>query len=474
MSVQVAICSAAQLFSGRLMPNLSPEGEAIIGSAGAAIVGELTIPEYQRPYCWQDTQLQSLLLDIQSHTEHHAELPYYLGSLILHQDHGRLNIIDGQQRITTLALMACLLNAGPETEPSLVNGLVYEHPISQQQIKHNLKWLKRYFSLRTESCQVLIDFDRLQFTLVVTQSEDDAYRFFETQNTGGVRLGGPDIIKAHHLRAVQKLHQPQFAKQWEALGPLDSTVNALLKGRYWQGVNPRTLPSHQQKKQVRDSIVQELAQHTGIGDDVAFGRIRRNTGLAGEVTHHADQQGYDVRQPLNAGINTIRYLSYFQRLYKHYWQHPDLPHLKGYQTFVEWLKGLEGCGYLQGLYEACLMLYISQFGESQLEQAAKKLFRVVYSRRVSNQKAVRENSIPAFVSEHPVLDWVALSYTPEQCFTFLDDFKLTVDRSNLDKNSVKRRYMDRVNEQFGLGLLPAHYEKEFATALTLKVAGRQQ
>lgn len=471
MPVQVATCSAAQLFSGGLLPDQAVLGVSIITSVDTTIFGELTIPEYQRPYCWQDSQLNALLQDIATHSQQHPELPYYLGSLILHQSHGKLNIIDGQQRITTLALMACLLDKQACSDSKLLHGLVYEHPISQQQIKHNLRWLKQKFSLQPEYWQAVIDFNRLHFTLVVTFSEDDAYRFFETQNTGGVRLGGPDIIKAHHLRAVEKLHQKQFARQWEALGKLDDTVLALLKGRYWQGIKMRDLPSHQQKKQVRDCIVSELAQQTGSGADIAFGRARRQTGVVGEVTHYMAQQGYDVRQPLNAGVNTIRYLSYFQHLYEEYWRKPDLPHLYGYQAFVEWLKNLEGCGYLQDLYVACLLLYISQFGESHLERAAKKLFRVVYSRRVSNQKAVRENSIPAFVRENPVLDWIGLSFTPEQCFAYLDDFLLTVDGSNLDINSVKKRYMDKVNNQFGLCLAPEQYRERFALALTQKVVG---
>ncbi|EUC70013.1 hypothetical protein Y017_11365 [Alcanivorax sp. 97CO-5] len=470
MTVQVATCSAAQLFSGCLLPGHSPALDAIVTSDGATVTGELTIPEYQRPYCWQDTQLHGLLLDIESHVVRKAdgdiELPYYLGSLILHQEAGKLNIIDGQQRITTLALMACLLDPGLP----LVEGLVYEHPTSQQQIKHNLKWLRD----RLDRVRNWIDFNNLQFTLVITQSEDDAYRFFETQNTGGVRLGGPDIIKAHHLRAVDKLHQPQFARQWEALGSLDSTVSALLKGRYWQGVKPRELPPHNQQKRIRDCIVDELAQDTGEGDDIAYGRIRRQIGLAGDVSQQADQQGYEVRQPLNAGVNSIRYLAYFQALHQRYWDQPELPHLPGYQQFVEWLKDLDGCSYLEKLYEACLLLYISQFGENQLELAAKKLFRVVYSRRVSNQKSVRENSIPAFIREQPVLDWIAASYTPEQCFAFLDAFELTVDPSNLGTNSVKQRFVEAVSDQFGLGLNTGEYEKGFAPALNRKIAGEQR
>lgn len=473
MTVQVASCSAAQLFSECLLPRQFPARDAIVTSDGLPVTGELTIPEYQRSYCWQNKQLQGLLLDIESHanrkTAEDFRLPYYLGSLILHQEGDRLNIIDGQQRITTLALMSCLLDSAQ----SLVGGLEYVHPTSQQQIKHNLQWLRQRFSEGADEWRKLIDFSKLQFTLVITQSEDDAYRFFETQNTGGVRLGGPDIIKAHHLRAVDKLHQPKFARKWEALGSLDSTVSALLKGRYWQSVQPRELPSHNQQKLIRDCIVSELAQETGKGDDIAYGRIRRQIGLAGDVSQQADQQGYEVRQPLNAGINSIRYLAYFQTLHKRYWQQPDLPHLAGYQQFIEWLKGLEGCGYLEKLYEACLLLYISQFGENQLELAAMKLFRVVYSRRVSNQKSVRENSIPAFIKEQPVLDWIAASYTPEQCFAFLDAFKLTVDPSNLDKNSVKRRFVENVCKQFGLDLEAGQYEKAFAAALNQKTTGVQ-
>jgi uncharacterized protein with ParB-like and HNH nuclease domain len=467
MSVQVATCSAAQLFSECLHPEPSLSANAIITSDNETVAGALTIPEYQRPYCWQDKQLDSLLQDIASHTQRNAELPYYLGSLILHKEDGKLNIIDGQQRITTLALMGCLL----DSDPSTIGGLVYEHPISQQQIKHNLQWLRD----RLDRVREGIDFHKLQFTLVITESEDDAYRFFETQNTGGVRLGGPDIIKAHHLRAIEnKMLQPQFARQWEAMGKLDSTVSALLKGRYWQSVNPPKLPTHNQKKRIRDCIVSELAQETGEGDDITYGRIRRQVGLVDEISQQTDQQGYEVRQPLNAGINSIHYLAYFQGLHQRYWDQPELPHLPDYQQFVKWLKDLDGCSYLENLYEACLLLYISQFGENQLELAAKKLFRVVYSRRVSNQKSVRENSIPAFIREQPVLDWIAASYTPEQCFAFLDAFELTVDPSNLGTNSVKKRFVEAVSDQFGLGLNTGEYEKGFAPALNRKIAGEQR
>ncbi|MEQ3622336.1 MAG: DUF262 domain-containing protein [Marinobacter sp.] len=67
MTVQVASCSAAQLFSECLHPEPSSSANAIVTSDNETVAGALTIPEYQRPYCWQDKQLQGLLQDIESH-----------------------------------------------------------------------------------------------------------------------------------------------------------------------------------------------------------------------------------------------------------------------------------------------------------------------------------------------------------------------------------------------------------------------
>lgn len=475
MTVSVATCSAKQLLSNSLRTDIPPTAkDAIVASDGAVVTGKLTIPEYQRPYCWQDLQLETLLQHIQAHFSNGPSatgIPYYLGSIILHKDGDELKVIDGQQRITTLALIACLLETVDTSVKGFAGALSFDHPTSQQQIKHNLYWLKQRFEQDSATWSRRLDFNRMQFTLVITRSEDDAYLFFETQNTGGVRLGGPDIIKAHHLRAVEKAMQASFARRWESMGKLDDVIAALLKGRYWQKLGFRPLPSHRQAKQIKECIVAELGNETGHGYDLAFGRVCRQSGLAGDITQTSAQQGYEVRQPLNAGINTIRYLSYFQGIYQAYWQQPDLPHQKEYQDFIEWLKQLPGCSYLEDLYVACLTLYISQFGEQRLESVAQKLFRVVYSKRVSNQKAVRENSIPDFVKNHPVLDWVALSYTPEQCVAYLDGFELEVDGSNLDKESIKKRYMDKVNERFALNLKSGQYAESFAAALTRKIGG---
>lgn len=470
-SIQVATCTGAELFSAALGSQSTAESPSLKCSEGLAIRGRLTIPEYQRPYRWGAQQLENLLSDIQAHKQQTPNLPYYLGSLILHQAHtpadaghtSHLNIIDGQQRITTLALLALVLG-----ENRLQAGsLSLEHPISQNNVVKNITWLKEQ---DIEELKRTVNLSELQFSLVVTQSEDDAYRFFETQNTGGVRLSGPDIIKAHHLRAVDRAYLKDYALKWESLGNLNKSVLAILRGRYWQRIGWCDLPRHNQKPQIRDTVVNELASKTGnAGVDISYGRMKRVITHSGVISMSTPGQGYDMRQPLNAGTNTIHYVEYFQRLYQRYWQSPESVHVQGYSEFIAWLKRQKGCGYLQDLFESCLLLYISQFGEEKLTAAAKKIFRVVYSRRVSNQKAVRENSVPAFVKDYPVLDWIVMSFTPEQCFARFDDFKLEVDPSNLDKKSIKRRYMNEVVKVFGLTLSEDDYKTQFADALSRKI-----
>ncbi|WP_421420103.1 DUF262 domain-containing protein (plasmid) [Pseudoalteromonas lipolytica] len=473
MSVEVASCTLAQLFSGN----------SIISVSKAEIVGELAIPEYQRPYRWTEVQIQRLLQDFTDYQRGEQNFsdgescPFYLGSIILHQKGSTLNVIDGQQRLTTMALIAYL------TEEFQGLSLRYKAPESQQQIKHNLGWLvekKRQLNK--------IDFSSIHITLVVTNSEDEAYRFFETQNTGGVRLKGPDIIKAHHLNVIAKNMTNKvryYAELWESLNDINPIIKLLLRGRYWEYLNLRkdlkdttrkTMPLHQQERLLVDAVVDEFSP-SATGDDVAFGRVTRTYLVNGAQTLMQPQVGYELRQPLNSGANTIRYLEYFQSLrLKYLFKSHDDETLFAFDEFYhDFVCKLDGCAYLKQLFDTSLLLYLSQFGQEQLDIAAKKLFRVVYSRRVSNQVAVKEKSIPAFLKETPMLDWIVKSYTIEQCFYFLDEFKLTVNADGIidavkspteQKSSTKQNFINKVIEVFNLNVereaTKTEYAQEFA------------
>lgn len=72
-----------------------------------------SIPTYQRPYVWGDEQLKKIIDDFYKSYQHDKEVPYYISTLIT-KDNGengkQSELIDGQQRFTTLWLMALVIS----------------------------------------------------------------------------------------------------------------------------------------------------------------------------------------------------------------------------------------------------------------------------------------------------------------------------------------------------------------------------
>lgn len=63
------------------------------------------IPIYQRNYAWRKDEIEQLLMDIDDLDETNSS-KYYLGSLVVNQVQPRVyEVIDGQQRLTTLFLL---------------------------------------------------------------------------------------------------------------------------------------------------------------------------------------------------------------------------------------------------------------------------------------------------------------------------------------------------------------------------------
>ena len=60
------------------------------------------IPLYQRAYAWEDKQLIQLVEDISDVSE---DANYYIGSLIVSKQNGKYEVVDGQQRLTSLYLL---------------------------------------------------------------------------------------------------------------------------------------------------------------------------------------------------------------------------------------------------------------------------------------------------------------------------------------------------------------------------------
>lgn len=462
----VASVSLAELLSGK----------DIRDSLDQIIKGRLHLPEYQRPYRWSSEQVAQLADDLTRHQKEMSAPDYYLGSLILHQTHDAssdvcwLNIIDGQQRITSVGILCALTNVYP------LPSLSYRAPESLQRIRENLTALKGATLSRP-------DLARINVTLIVTRSEDDAYRFFETQNSGGVPLSGIDIAKAHHLRAIVDMsRQDEYARRWERLGNLKPVVDRVMRGRHWQSLAWRDLASKTRKAKVwHKQVIQELATDTADDPrDVAY-QLSVNDQTGNDLRPLSGLRNYDLRQPLNAGGNSVHYLETFNYLLHRYCPDKLIDEAcpDAWKTlYVALVARSDASPFLRKLFDAALLLYVSRFGDSKLEEAGLWLFRTVYSLRLSNEKAVKETSVQKLARDTPILDWVAHSYTHDQLIKRLRAFLYDIQIDNLDRaNSKKRQHVDAVCKVLGLQLTeakptPADIVKLFDQALCRSIEQR--
>lgn len=68
-----------------------------------------TVPSYQRHYVWESDNVNDMLDDFASNYIEHAKEEYFLGSYIIQSKDNNNDLLDGQQRITTLFLLFAFL-----------------------------------------------------------------------------------------------------------------------------------------------------------------------------------------------------------------------------------------------------------------------------------------------------------------------------------------------------------------------------
>jgi uncharacterized protein with ParB-like and HNH nuclease domain len=68
------------------------------------------IPVFQRPYAWTKDQVDDLLDDLLFAMRRDEDEPYFLGNIVLIKSNDpNSKVVDGQQRLTTLTMLLCVL-----------------------------------------------------------------------------------------------------------------------------------------------------------------------------------------------------------------------------------------------------------------------------------------------------------------------------------------------------------------------------
>jgi uncharacterized protein with ParB-like and HNH nuclease domain len=471
--LEVASCTLAELLdtSTTVVPNTS-------------IKGQLTIPEYQRPYVWREKQIKKLLSDLIEHNRHDLKNKpmYYFGSIIIHKDNGQLKIIDGQQRITTALLIQKIINR------DFKSSIKYSSSTSINNIKYILSYLKSInekdvFEYREIDVFEYINFDEINVTLVVTDTEDLAYTFFETQNTGGVRLSGSDILKAYHLRAINKRKLINYlARKWESNSNtnVEYIIQHLTKIRFWDNRKWRQFPFYRNTQGIKEVVIDEYTQKTNSdSEDISYyySAVKNENGRSMQMHESAYKQ---LRQPLSDGNNTLDYINDYIGLYFILFKKEN-DHRVDDRFYIfrdTLLHGRDGTMFLKELMEISIIAYVSRFGFYRLFEAVLWLYRAVYSLRVSSARNVREDSVFKFVYDNQFSDNILEVYTPDELFLFLKKFRYYFNVENAEQNKSKgkhittlKKYFKNIKDVSYYKNLPKDFDNQLVIAIKDKMDG---
>lgn len=123
---------------------------------------QFCIPVYQRAYSWEEPQWKTFLEDLEEATK--GENHYFFGNVLLETiEHDRLfDIIDGQQRLTTIVIFVrCLVN--------VLNSKKYD--------KESLEYIKEdYLENRKKSKLNALEYDRDYFYDVIIANSDNKHK----------------------------------------------------------------------------------------------------------------------------------------------------------------------------------------------------------------------------------------------------------------------------------------------------------
>lgn len=478
--VQVISCTFQELLNTHIQGCTIPNSE---------IKGKLTIPEYQRPYVWNEKQINRLLNDLKEYQlwEDEEKPLFYLGSIILHQAGEKLNIIDGQQRITTMLMLGKTQSTDFET------GLEYKTSLTVQNIKKNLSYLKAIKEKEIyeyKHCNIIeqLDFTKINVTLVVTATEDLAYTFFETQNTGGIRLSGSDIVKAHHLRAIPSKKIVNYqARRWEQMQSekVEHIMQYLGKIRYWDNRHWRRFPFYRDERGIKSELLDEFTERTlKTGEDISYhySAVKFENGRQLQMY---ESQYKQLKQPLWDGNNSMDYINEYIDLYDLLFNKEKKDHRvpDSFYDFVEKLMhGQSGTIFLKELIEIAIITYVSRFGFYKITESAMWLYRFIYSLRVSTGRNVREDSVFKLVYDNQLIDNILEVFTVEQLHHYLKKFSYTFNTENTETNQSKDRHIQTLSYCFGKNNFkeidqyvknPKQFDKDLIDAISIYIKSEQ-
>lgn len=227
---------------------------------------EYVIPMYQRNYAWEEGEITQLIQDVIDYLPKPDEEArnYYLGSLVVHERPDTktpvFETIDGQQRLTTLSLLASYLKNSKAAEldwysrlsihfdsrelsratfAAIFEGKFKTDPadvLTADQVHAGIlngyRLIQKVLPLKLKESGVLAkqfaDFllQHVQIMRVKVPADTDLNHYFEIMNNRGEQLEKHEVLKARMMEKLQGCQQSQNCLHavWEACANMERYV----------------------------------------------------------------------------------------------------------------------------------------------------------------------------------------------------------------------------------------------------------
>lgn len=429
----------------------------------------LTIPHYQRPYKWQQRHVAQLMEDLQYFSNRSA---YRLGSLVLHHHKGKLEIVDGQQRTITLALILRafishtpsphnikLRNSLNELKKVLFNPRL-EHSVSRKNVVANYRFIEqRIHNLSEETILFLLEkCEFVQFTLC---DLGIAFQFFDSQNARGKDLEPHDLLKAYHLRAFSAKDEPQkeaVIQKWE------NTDTRQLTGLFQYSLfRIKSWSNHQS---ARFFTKENVDVFKGIDLDQSqqwpFTHLIRMADVHTKVYNQSNDRELDRQKmgfpfqmdlPVVNGRLFFEMINHYLKLSEQMWQNVK-EHLGKDSRAVNVIDTLEtypgrhrdGDKYVRQLFDATLLQYIDKFGFSEIDDIICHLFVWGYRLRLEKHRVYLATMDNHAFNENSYLHIIKKALLPREVTATPFPIQIEVNYKNTSElqNLMKQLLGDKI------------------------------
>lgn len=351
----------------------------------------LTIPDYQRPYKWSTKSVNRLFSDIDESFQQKKE-HYRLGTIILHKDKNALeyNIVDGQQRVTTIALLLTLLT---KKENEFIKNSMYSQ-LSKQSIINNYLLLENKVNnlFNKENYEKYL-LENCEFVQIVTDDLSEAFQFFDSQNSRGKALEPHDNLKAYHLREMNnenstlKIH---LINAWESesVGELSNLFSRNLfplinwykskgglyydnsKIDYFKGIKNQDVYNYSIYAKAANLFIEQM-----------------NSNGFSELTSSNELNQFQITQPIISGKRFFQYTLYYLQLRR------KIKNIVSQKYSKELIpEERSGDKYIRELFFNVLIFFYDRFGENALDEKRLDFFYLwSYSLRLQRYSIYQES-----------------------------------------------------------------------------------